>query len=80
MVKRIIKTVKESGEVKICLKCDQHATPRTDYCRTCGANISFWKRQSVSNIIRRRDRLRLYHARMADVIEFRAATAKSLRT
>jgi hypothetical protein len=62
-----------------CANCDQPSTPQTPYCKNCGANICFWKRQSVAKIIKRRDKLRLFHARMAAVIEIRSATAKSLR-
>lgn len=62
-----------------CLTCAAMSTPRTKYCKTCGANINRWSKVRPAQILKRRDKLRLYNSRMEIVIEKVGEHSKIIR-
>lgn len=47
--------------------CEEKSTPRTPYCKNCGANLNHWSHRRPAEVMERRRRLTLYGDRMIEV-------------
>lgn len=51
------------------ITCDNPATPKTQFCENCGANVHTWLRRRPAERLQRKAKLMLYNGRMDTVLE-----------